>query len=332
MRFSIVSWNVWFDRFERNARYSEILKISSQNLPDIICFQEVTRSFMKVLDEFMQLNPSIGEIYHISDDISGKTVKPYGVLTLAKKTFKPSFQFFPFPTHMSRQLLLTTLTLPNNIQIAVGNVHLESLNSAPLREKQLQISHTQLLHYPNYILCGDFNFCSYENFGCTNTPLDELENNCLYRVFPTGIDMWPYLHHPNNKNNTEMKGYTFHGRENDLIKNKQELMRYDRIMYGNNQRKEMILEPKSIELLGTDPISLDKNDTTTPSTGDMVSDPYSTPPSSSHQKILRGVLENGDIARVFPSDHYGLYGCFTIDTTIAQNKKEAQDSAGCNLL
>ena len=109
--------------------------------------------------------------YDCSDkDHSGSTVAPYGVLTLCRKSFKPEFKFYPFPTRMARKLLVTRIAVTGD-EFLVGNVHLESLDSRALREQQLGICGTVLNSAPHSILCGDFNFCSYRNYMNIN-PLD----------------------------------------------------------------------------------------------------------------------------------------------------------------
>jgi len=296
----IISWNIWFDPFEQMIRYNEIFKICHHYLPDIICFQEVMIPFLQYLQKYCVSHPDFANCYLLSDDFSGNSILPYGVLTLAKKELSPSFAIFPFPTNMARKLLRTVLTLPNREQIAVGNVHLESLGNATLREQQLAICDRELRKYPHYILCGDFNFCSYRNYGDVSTPEYKLENHCLTRSLPSGKDMWSILY-----GNTTNKGYTFNGKENDLIPNKKEIMRYDPIMYATLQGTNM-LTPQSMEILGTEPIGADESTTNTV----VSNDPFASPPATgSNSKIVRSFLGR-ELLTVYPSDHYGLFGSF----------------------
>jgi endonuclease/exonuclease/phosphatase family metal-dependent hydrolase len=258
----IVTWNVWFDEFEQKLRYDEILNICSTQGPDVMCFQEVTTAFLDRLKKWGNLH-----LYDISDDLSGSTVGDYGVLTLVKKTYQPCFSFISFPSSMGRKLLVTKLLLPsmtqnypfeeNDVQdIYIGNVHLESMEYHHIREQQLQICQQILSQFPYYFLCGDFNFCSYRNrpFAYTNTdngPMicpspktAELHNKTLYKIFPAINDLWQCLR-------PSELGYTFDGSINELISNKTECMRYDRICFhfnpslgncGSSSGDEMIVE------------------------------------------------------------------------------------------
>mmetsp|Transcript_105938 Transcript_105938/g.306467 ORF Transcript_105938/g.306467 Transcript_105938/m.306467 type:complete len:108 (-) Transcript_105938:1145-1468(-) len=68
-------------------------------------------------------------------------------------------------TMMGRSLLVAELVPPGGggsarawCAGAVATVHLESLNSAKVRDAQLQTANRALARYPNAVLCGDFNF------------------------------------------------------------------------------------------------------------------------------------------------------------------------------
>ena len=96
--------------------------------------QEVTPEFLPILRAH-----ELMDHYECSDDFSGHSVFPYGVLTLAKKFYQPTYEFFQLPTEMDRSLLLTKLILHDEA-IAIGNIHLESLSNPELRQKQLEVS------------------------------------------------------------------------------------------------------------------------------------------------------------------------------------------------
>ena len=187
-KLSLVTWNVWFDAFESSKRFAFIFHLMETYQPDLLLFQEVTPNFMQLLQKQRWI-----DAYDCSDDFSCKTVDPYGVLTIAKKSLDCKFQFIPMPSNMERQLLICRTT-GLGLNLVVGNVHLESLANSVLREKQLQMCAETFIEDSNWILCGDFNFCSYKNFA-GNGPL---ENSCLQRQLPGYCDMWTVLH-PNEK-------------------------------------------------------------------------------------------------------------------------------------
>jgi endonuclease/exonuclease/phosphatase family metal-dependent hydrolase len=268
---SVLTWNVWFDLYKQSERYNDILRVCDHYKPDVICFQEVTQNFMKFL-----LQHNIMKDYDCSDNGSCSTIGRYGVLSLAKKSLSPSFEFSSFPTHMGRKLLVTKFSVQNEM-FAVGNVHLESLNSQELREQQLGIAAQVLRHYPHYMLCGDFNFCSYRNYDLEK-PI--LENLSLKTIIPEFEDVWEKL-----QGNEPV--YTFNGKKNRLVSDSSECMRYDRICsYFSNPN----YRPVSIE---------------------MLDQPVMVPaPSSSDQLIPLVASSITGEYFVYPSDHFGLFAVF----------------------
>ncbi len=356
--FKILTWNVWFDTFTQAKRYEEILRITQSYSPDIICFQEVTDSFIESLKKWNGLYN-----YQVSDkDLDGSTIQPYGVLTLIKKDYRNvEFTFHRFPTNMARRLLVTSFDAPSSEpldaseatlepksditpkeprengvikRIAVGNVHLESLDSRPYREQQLAISSQVLSSYAYAVLCGDFNFCSYRNYEdlrSLKTDPNTLENHSLARFLPNFTDTWPRLF-PN------IKGYTFHGGENDLVSNKVEIMRYDRICYYSNPAINSALAevssstdttdhelsepmiPLEMILLGDQPITASSSLDTSPTA--LVAGVFSSPQSKSQARPLKELYGRA-LINVFPSDHYGLIANYHINYDVLNKIDES---------
>jgi exonuclease III len=278
-QLKIVTWNVWFEEFEQRLRYDEILNICNMQQPDVICFQEVTTSFLDQLRHW-----DILRYYNVSDDFTGASIGHYGVLTLVKKDYLPEFAFYSFPTGMGRRFLVTKVSLPsstpsaspfdpsNRQNIYVGNVHLESLEYHHIREQQLAICSEILSQFPYYFLCGDFNFCSYRNrpFALTNTDQGmmicpspkhaELHNNSLFRIFPMIKDLWEQM------KPLEEPGYTLDGSYNELLDNRNEKMRYDRICFhfnNNRNHNSTDVPPSSTQTTSEDsdsmPVSPNEN-------------------------------------------------------------------------
>lgn len=175
----VLTWNVWFEQNQFERRMNHILDESLQLDPDVICYQEVLPEFVEIISS----RKIITDNYHLSD----YNPRGYGTITLTKVHYQAVFERIPFETRMSRDLLITKLNINGTI-VAVGNVHLESLSSAPLREKQLKVCWKNLRSYNSAVLVGDFNFCSERNFH--PTPGVPLENNVLSRALPGFIDVW----------------------------------------------------------------------------------------------------------------------------------------------
>jgi len=226
---SVVTWNVWFDRFAFHIRRDMILETLWRLSPDVICLQEVLPSFLPPLCQ----SPWCDQ-YDMSDDGSGSSLGSYGVLTLCKKKLHATFRWHPFPTRMGRQLLCAEMVLLGTPTL-IGNVHLESLANHPTREEQLKVCQRQLEPFDNAILCGDFNFCSYRNF----TGTGPLENDCLQQILPDFVDVWPLIQ-PGEK------GYTFDSEVNTMLM-RPEQMRYDRVLFRTHSKR---LQPQTISILG----------------------------------------------------------------------------------
>jgi len=279
--FTVVTWNVWFGEFKMEERYDEILNIFSALSVDVICLQEVTTPFVDKIKEH-----EFAEQYDISDiSLDGSTLGSYGVLTMVRRARNASFHWHELPSEMDRKLLVTTFNTPAG-RMSVGNVHLESLNNAPIRAAQLKLCDSILTHTPNSVLCGDFNFDSERNFRGAGP----LENDMLQRILPTYKDAWLELHPPSS-------GKTYDSELNHMLLKKNERMRYDRIMMRSHPDKTHAVVLKNISLLGTHPLGLN--------------------PAICGSIQCTLVQENKVQARpVFPSDHFGLHAVFAVPVVL----------------
>ena len=121
-------------------------------------------------------------------------------------TRSPRFTEHELPTRMGRGLLLARLGNGMN----VATVHLESLDSPRMRQRQLEeiAGVFDALDARDSILVGDFNFDSSQTWGDWNrkqrTPQGELENNVLNSVLPGWHDLWATLQPGDD-------GFTFDG-------------------------------------------------------------------------------------------------------------------------
>jgi hypothetical protein len=290
--FSLLTWNVWFDDYQFTARVDHICKFIESADVDVVCLQEVTPRFIFQLRDQSWLTK-----YDVSDDLQGSSVGSYGIVMLCKKELSAAYKFTRFPSGMGRSLLSTRLLL-RGAEFCVGTVHLESLNNASLRKQQLEICRDTLDTYDYAVLCGDFNFCSFRNFG----PADgaSLENDATRLILCDYLDIWPTLIPPPNLfgdadpsrtppsrrmihtalNSADVSvasnlGFTFDSVRNPMLSHF-ERMRYDRIMFkSGNSEVGIGWIASSIEMVGTDAIN-----------------------------------DNGDR----PSDHFGLLARFKLTT------------------
>lgn len=306
-RLSVITWNVWFDDFKKKERYDEILAICKSMSVDVICLQEVTPCFLKKVKEH-----GLAEYYDVSDpDLNGATVGSYGVLTMCRRELNASFQWQELPTNMGRKLLTANINMHVG-SLSIGNVHLESLDSAPARLEQLKLCNEVLNRTAYSVLCGDFNFDSDRNFRDDGRPL---ENDILNGVMPLYKDVWLQLHPP-------ASGKTYDTEVNLMLPRKEERMRYDRIMLrgmpiqltssfskvlrSSTHTQEFV--PEEISLLGTAPLGFNL-----PVPGEEEN--HSSVMGNEQPSLLDAFTTPEKKARpVFPSDHFGLHGVFAFSS------------------
>lgn len=298
-RLSVLTWNVWFDALQKRTRYEEIFKVCRTLAPDIVCFQEATPFFLTMLKEHEH---SMKELYSFSD-YSIENINPYGVISLCRKDLCASFKHFEMTTDMNRKLLITHIETSKG-EIVIGNVHLESLDSAPTRRDQLKLCSRVLTGSSASILCGDFNFCSDHNYHEGRMPL---ENETLQQILPSFVDVWPLLRPPTER------GYTFDTTANLMLdSNRHEQFRFDRVMLSSPGGQ---WAPTSIQIVGNVPVgenvrALEEGWTPPEVPPAAAADPEPAQPAifsfltpvKSKKPSVEPVL--------FPSDHFGLFAVF----------------------
>lgn len=228
--FTILTYNVWFVQFKFEERARAIFDIVDANEPDAVCLQEVTPPFVDLVKQWLEETKGSRRKYKYVLSGGPESVVPYGVLMLIRTELRPKFQFHELPTTMARRLLTAQLQIPvlesdhsvsTHMPFMLGTVHLESLDTHPVREQQMQIAAGVLEACTDSALVGDFNFCSYRNFDVEKTPLD---NDSLERLMPNHVDLWPLL-------KGEERGFTFDSEVNRMLPQHQpEQMRYDRVV------------------------------------------------------------------------------------------------------
>jgi len=279
---SILTWNVWFGSLARRQRFTAILEDVYERSPDVACFQEVVCDFIGIL----HAHNGLMETYVCSPNRIGQ----YGCLTLVKRSLSPEFNEIALLTRMDRSLILATFA---NNSIAVGNVHLESLDNERARKIQLHACHETLQPFATAVLCGDFNFDSNKTWGdwqprAKPRSPSELENNNLALELPEWVDVWVALQ------GEDEPGYTFDGATNPAcVRDAGEQMRYDRVIMNPTSEFKAV----DIRMIGTEPLGAKAEGTI----------------HNSDKKALAGLLRSKGLRDpayvVKPSDHYGLIVC-----------------------
>ncbi len=112
---------------------------------------------MDFLDEVL-LSKWIRDSYIVTDS-RATTVMPYGVIMLMRSSLAiiTRARLYTLPSNMGRRFLLCEMLLCG-APLAVGTVHLESMDNAPVREAQLSRIFDVSASTPRLIIAGDFNF------------------------------------------------------------------------------------------------------------------------------------------------------------------------------
>lgn len=297
----LLSYNVWFDSAFLVARTHHIVKLIEAEVPDVVCLQEVTPQSYNILRERLE------HAYTFSLPFKQR----YFVSMMVHRRHRPMFDDVRMPSEMGRSLLVGYIhlsskadTVRSSCDLVVATSHFESLSSRPLRRRQLEVAAALLRNFPGrWVLCGDFNFCSYQNFRGVRP--DDLENAVLGEVLPPHVDAWAFLHpSPQGQPSDDAwRGYTFDSEKNLNISHP-ERMRYDRVVASSATTAEGgCVVPREIRLFGTDPIDGDiiaayppdpEIALTLPRRA-QTSEQFATPPKAVVEEMV-----------VYPSDHFGL--------------------------
>lgn len=281
----VLTYNIWFDTRDLLERMAHIKTLLASSGADIVCLQEVTPASYKLL---LQDCDTLTSQYDVSPLHRRCVECGYFALMLTKKGLRAKFSVCRVPSEMGRHLVvarfpllavedervLTTecssgrshVVVPDGARLdvtqrdeaaanvddvhhcAVATAHFESLSSRPLRAQQLKIAYDVVSQHKFWVICGDFNFCSYQNFGGRQP--NNLENTILSATMPDHVDCWAHLHPEASTLPTEdiRRGYTFDSTRNSNI-HKYEQMRYDRVLCSAKS-----LHPLRMSLFGTDAV------------------------------------------------------------------------------
>ena len=206
MTLRILTQNLWFDQFEREARMRLHIEQWRQLNPDIIAVQEATLVCLRCL------LPLISNYW---SSVSLESSAQWQGIAVFSKVEPLQVEMLPLPGEMGRRLLRVSFE-----NLEVGVVHLESTASAgPTRALQLQTVFHQL-QKPDSLLLGDFNFCS-----------TSAENAQLPADY---IDMWAALH-------PSQPGWTLDGTKNKHLRGCKQ-SRYDRMLLRSSRWKPRTIE------------------------------------------------------------------------------------------
>lgn len=301
-RFVVVTWNVWKGKFCIQSRWQSVVEIVLSVKPHVICFQEVTKDFISLIDSLRDRSSSSGlsgmheySGLHSSDNRisppdpdNSSGGKDYGVLILTHISLgKPHRMQVTLNTKFNRWLDIVSWAVRadspdssvNARRFTVATVHLESAKHNFMRRicqlgqifdcmRKCEFSAPDNV----VILCGDFNFC----------PEMKREQACLERE-TTFVDLWPHLY-----DESADPGYTEDTKRNIMRleqSGEEKQVRFDRvIVHGISER----VIAHELRLLGTSEL------------------PIQLCPRSPLCSRRDSEEEIRFATSVFPSDHFGI--------------------------
>jgi len=203
MNISLLTWNIWFDEYQKEHRAKILLKEIAEHNPDVIALQEVTQEALNVIKNIKD--------YHI---IGSPLTFRYDTIILSKYPVLNWSRYQLPQSNMGRNLLLGELAFPT-ATINVGTFHLESIfrNKQDEQVKINQLQYIEAITPINTILMGDTNL--------KNTT--SLETNM--------IDIYEKIDKP------KAYEFTYNGRTNKHILSNL-MSRLDRIYVKENLRVE----------------------------------------------------------------------------------------------
>lgn len=215
---SVVTYNVWFKEWHMETRAKAMFTLLEKERPDVICLQEVTEPFLKLL-----IQHPFFQAYYLSDAI-GRTCYPYGVLMAVSKNRVaqiPVFTLHALPSNMGRRFLRASLQLTFG-SIFIGTAHLESLKNQLIRKEQISVIKPLLLdeeHLGSFWM-GDFNFGDHA---------------------PEARELQPFVDAWHASQNTEKQ-----------ITCQDDGRRIDKVLFL--QTGTMTISPRNFNLIGTSPV------------------------------------------------------------------------------
>ena len=152
-RCEFITWNILSDSNQKeylypNERYTSILQILKSFLPDLICLQEVTMTFLELLFNENWLKENHYYIIIMENILKDQS---YGQMMLMKN-FRPKiFQICSLNSN-ENEYIRARFELNSNVSIDLLNFHLLNVNEKSLEDL------LKILNRRNYMLIGDFNF------------------------------------------------------------------------------------------------------------------------------------------------------------------------------
>ncbi|CAF0817431.1 unnamed protein product [Adineta ricciae] len=260
-----LTWNILFDYHHPELiftpqRYRAILHTLQSLLPDLICLQEVTQPFLKLLLNEMWLQKNNYYIIIMKDIITSEQTKSYGQLMLMKNFQPRALSIIPLESSneqaaattttstmqkSTKEIIVARFGLNTKVTIDIVNLHLHSNRSRNADEKRCRTLESLFtrLNTQNYMLVGDFNFGDF----------DLKEQNLLEKYESSVHDLWKKVY-----DLEQNPGFTYDPSKNmcaEIMSRTQINRRFDRCLV--HTLNNLYYSVEHLNMIGTDTIAVD---------------------------------------------------------------------------
>ncbi|UJR14808.1 hypothetical protein I4U23_001795 [Adineta vaga] len=256
----LLTWNILFDYHHSSLIYSQqryhaMLQTLKSLLPDLICLQEVTQPFLKLLLNETWLQENNYYIIIMQSVINSEEKKLYGQLMLMKNFRPRAFSITPLDlleddamtttSKTTKEMIIARFGLNVKVTIDIVNLHLHSNRSRNADEKRCQALENLIkqLNIQNYMLIGDFNFGDYD-----------LKEQCLLQKYENDVhDLWKDFY-----DLEQNPGFTYDPSRNlcaQITSRTQINRRFDR--YFIHTLKNLYYSVQHLNMIGIDTIPVD---------------------------------------------------------------------------
>ncbi|CAF1585255.1 unnamed protein product, partial [Rotaria magnacalcarata] len=271
-RCHFLSWNILSDNYQTESihtcqRYHTLLYTLKTLLPDVICLQEVTVSFLNLILNELWLQETNYYIVIMKNVINSEQTKSYGQMLLTKNFRPRSLTMCPLDVsgdaETTKEIIMARFGISPKITIDLVNLHLFSDHCENVEEKRCQTLENifNKMKTNNYMLIGDFNFGDY----------NLKEQDILEKHQDEVHDLWKAIYHLDQN-----PGYTFDPSSNlcaRITSDSQIKLRSDRYIMHTLDTLSYSIE--HLAIIGTETIPIDP-------------------------------FDNDDFKRIHQSDHYAL--------------------------
>lgn len=218
-QFKILSYNIWFDEYERTERLFSLFENIKYENPDVVCFQEVLNFQYDTIKDRLNYEYCFPESF----------TDGYSCVILSKIPITKT-KILKLPSRMARSLELALIKV-QNIEIVVANIHFESEFKNGLSKSEINTNKISQYKYVSTILKKVLR--NHKNIIlCSDTNVMVHEEDTFDRLFNFAYDAWVMSGKSKKKEFT----YDFQTNQNLKSRNIRIQRRIDKILFRSNDQ------------------------------------------------------------------------------------------------